>query len=105
MPRAIQNSVRAFGELKSEYQSMRDSRFRRRRPGVSSMGGPADAHYASEGEFIKWREYVRAMDRDDFLIGPLVDRCVENQVQGGFAPEPQTGDPKLDKDLWQRWHA
>ena len=101
MPRAPKSIGQQFAAAKADYAGMTDNRFRRRRPGVSSAGGSADTHYANEASFIRMREYVRAMDRDDFLIGPLTDRAIENQHQGGFSLEVQTGDKKLDADLWQ----
>lgn len=82
---------------------MTESRFRRRRPGVTSMGASADAHYASEARFIQMREYTRAMIRDDACAKFLVKRAVTNIIRTGFGFEPNTGDEQLNADLKARW--
>lgn len=48
-------------------------------------------------------EYARDMDRNDAVIGPLLDTATRNVVQEGLVPDPQTGEPDLDKDLKARW--
>lgn len=96
----ILNVPRAMGEMRSDYAAMRPSRFRRQRQG---MGGTADAHYASDARFSEMREYARDMDRNDAIIGQAVDRACDNLVQTGFRLEVQTGDAKLDTDLWQHF--
>jgi capsid protein len=97
------SAIESFGAAKASYQGMVDSRFRRRRPGVGSTGTSADAHYADESSFVRFREYIRAADRDDSILGVLADRAADNQVQGGATPEPQTGDPETDKILLENW--
>jgi len=93
--------------MKAEYQGMTDNRFRRRRPGVNGVGTHADSHYANEAAFIKMREYGRAADRDDSIVGALYARATDNQVQTGFTPKPNTGDPLVDallyNDKWTPW--
>jgi lambda family phage portal protein len=52
------------------------------------------------------REYVRDMDRNDAVLGPITDLAVRNMIQAGFNNEPQTGDPALNADLrgwWDEW--
>lgn len=106
MPRNAPTSiVQSFSGMKQEYAGMNESRFRRRRPGVTSVGAGADYHVWNEAAFNRMREYVRAMDRDDFLIGPLTDRAIENQHQGGFVLEVETGDKGLDEELAADWAA
>ncbi len=100
MPTAIES----FGAMKAEYQGMSDNRFRRRRPGVNGTGSHADAHYASESGFTRMREYIRAADRDDTLVGTLYDRAADNSTQTGFTPKPLTGDPEVDALLYnEKW--
>jgi capsid protein len=105
MPRAARSTIGRFSDIKSEYGAMTDNRFRRKRAGVGSNGLTGDAHALSEARFIKMREYVRAMDRDDWCIGQVTDRAVENQVQGGAQLEVSTGDKALDADLWADFNA
>lgn len=90
-------------EVKAAYQAAMPSRFRRQR---SRLGGTADAHYANETEYWRIREYCRDMDRNDSVIGQLVDRAVDNIVGTGSRPVPMTGDKVLDKEIiatWEDW--
>jgi lambda family phage portal protein len=91
---------KAFGLVKAAYQAATPSRFRRQR---NRLGGTADAHYASEAEFWRVREYCRDMDRNDAIIGQLVDRAVANIVGVGFRPVPSTGDRGIDREIKARW--
>jgi lambda family phage portal protein len=45
------------------------------------------------------------MDRNDGLVGTLVDRRVDNIVQSGFVQHPATGDKGLDLELYNRWES
>lgn len=96
-----QNLIEDFGSLKSDYVGAIPSRFRRNRIGLFGSG---DSHYANEFLFIRTREFVRDMDRNDFVIGQIVDRACDNQVQQGFLCKPDTGDSKINKDLLARWN-
>src|SRR4051812_21975832 len=87
-------------QYKADYNAAQPSRFRRQRVGLYGSG---DAHYASEWAFIRVREYARDMERNDALVGAILDRAVDNTVRTGFVLEPKTGDPKLNKDLKARW--
>lgn len=86
--------------IKAAYNAALPSRFRRQR---NRLGGTADAHYSNETEYWNVREYVRDMDRNDAIIGQLVDRAVDNIVGRGFNPIPQTGDKFLDGEIKARW--
>lgn len=92
-----------FAGAKADYAAMTESRFRRRRPGVGGAGGAADQHYRSESAFVRMREYVRAMIRDDACAKFLVQRALINVIRTGFAYEPDTGDKGLDRELKGRW--
>src|SRR5689334_7968439 len=102
-PRQPKNLFDAFDGMKSEYAAMTPSRFRRNRTGIAPMGSGADYHFRNELSFLKMREHVRAMDRDDAIIGSAVDKAVQQHIQNGFRLDTDTGDKALDKDLWQRW--
>jgi lambda family phage portal protein len=92
-----------FGNLRNDYNMARTSRFRRSRPGVSSSTHHADYHYRSESDYYKTLELARDMDRNDVLVGTTIQRAVDNTLQGGFTPDPQTGDKGLDGELLARW--
>jgi len=95
----------AYGGMRADYIAAKTSRFRRRRTGVSASGSGADYHYRSESDYLRIMEQARDMDRNDAVIGQLVDRAVGNTVQEGFQLDPQTGDKQLDAELWARWDA
>lgn len=91
--------------MRADYAMASENRFRRQRAGVSALGGPGDWHFKSEADFIRSREYVRDMVRNDVAIGPTIDKAVQQQIQNGFRLDPDTGDKALDLDLWHRWNA
>lgn len=92
-----------YDHLRADYNMAKSSRFRRTRPGVSSTGQHADYHYRSESDYYKTLELARDMDRNDVIVGTTIQRAVDNTLQGGFTPDPQTGDVEIDKDLLARW--
>lgn len=97
------NLPAAFESMKTDYAAMRTSRFRRQRTGLALSGSGGDYHYRSEADYLRLMEYARDMDRNDAVIGQMVDRAVMNTVQGGLVPDPKTGDDKIDEDLRQRF--
>ena len=102
---ALPTAMRTMNKqgIQAEYAAMQPSKFRRRRPGVSSLGSGADYHFGDESAFIQMREYIRAMDRDDAFIGRLADCAMEQTVQTGYSFDPDTGDTALDTDIYARW--
>lgn len=96
-------SQEAWEGMRADYAAAKVSRFRRRRTGISSMGSGADYHYRNESDFLRIMEYARDMDRNDAIVGQMVDRAVQNIIQGGLTPDPKTGDPELDKQIKLRW--
>lgn len=93
----------AFDSIRSDYAASRQSRYRRRRTGVLAMGSHADWHYRVEADYLRLMEYARDFDRNDMVIGQMVSRAVENTLQEGIHPDPQTGDDGLDDELKSRW--
>lgn len=94
--------------VRSDYEiAKRNSRFRRRRPGVGTVGTSADYHYSSEADFLYTMEYARDLDRNDLVAGMCLDRLLDNILQeSGISPDPDTGDENMDdrlKLLWQQW--
>lgn len=94
-----------FRGMKQDYAAAKQGRFRRKRTGIDPMGSGADRHYRNESDFLRIMEYARDMDRNDAIVGQLVDRAVENTNQDGFSVDPKTGDEGLDKELKTRFNA
>lgn len=102
--RGPQNRSEAWGEIRADYSAARDNRFRRKRRGIPSMGAHADYHYSDEPSYLRMIEIARDMDRNDLIVGQMVNRSVDNTLQGGFDLHPETGDSGLDLALWERWN-
>lgn len=92
----------AFVDAKAEYRAASRDRFVRRRNG-HPMGAGADWHYRSDSDFLRIMEDARDMDRNDALIGAIIDRAVDNTLGDGFALDPDTGDESLNRELAERW--
>ena len=97
------NLASSMDAVRADYDMSRQNRFIRRRTGLAPQGGSADYHYRTESLFYDDIEKARDMDRNDSIVGQTIDRSVNNIVQDGFSLDPQTGDKKLDEDIWQRW--
>lgn len=92
-----------FEEARSDYSAAKQNRYRRRRTGISASGSGADFHYRSESEFLRIIEMARDMDRNDAIVGQMIDRAVANTIQDGMKLNPQTGDESINQELSQRW--
>jgi capsid protein len=103
MAMGIANLAEVFQHMRGDYNAAKQSRFRRRLTGVCSTGSSADYHIRNEYEYLRMIEQARAFDRDNCVIGQGVNRLVDNVVQGGFALDPQTGDPEANKLLAGNW--
>ena len=106
MPRQLASPTLAetFEEFRSDYSAAKASRFRRRRLGVHSMGSGADWHVRNEHDYLRMMEDARDMDRNDAVVGQVIDRAVGNIVQDGFTLDPDTGDKAINEDQKARWH-
>jgi capsid protein len=93
----------AWKDMRADYEMSRDSRFVRKRTGLANNGGSADYHYRTEDAYYRDIEKSRDMDRNDAIIGQIIDRVVANVVQDGFSVNPETGDKGLDDELFFRW--
>ena len=102
--RKPQSVVDTFSELRNDYNAAKVTRFRRQRKGVNVIGRSADYHYRLDTDFIRMMETARDIDRNDIAVGQGIGRVVQNVIQDGFIPDPDTGDPELDADLKQRWN-
>lgn len=87
----------------ADYNAARESRYRRRRTGVNPQGSGADYHYRSESDWLKLLEHARDFDRNDMIVGQIVDRAVTNTIQDGMTLDPQTGDSGIDDEFEARW--
>ena len=106
MPRNLvpgKSMLQTFGELRNDYSATRSSKFRRTRTGLPSMGSGADYHLRNQSTWLKALETARDMDRNDSLIGTMVDRAVDAMIQDGIDPDPSTGDEGVDAELAARW--
>ena len=94
---------RSNGRIGADYRGAKQSRYQIKRSGIPAMGASADWHYKNDGQYLKLSELARDIDRNDIVTGQIIDRVTDNEVQGGFTLNCMTGDPKLDRDLEQRW--
>lgn len=101
----VESLTERFAMIRADYNAAKSSRFRRQRSGLNGMGANADSHYRSEGDYFRMMELARDMDRNDVVVGQTVDRAVTNAVQGGIPVDAETGDPELNRELVDRWHA
>ena len=95
----------SFDKIRADYDMSRENRFIRRRTGVNPQGTGPNYHYRTEDKYYADIEQARDMDRNDGLVGTLVDRRVDNIVQSGFVQHPATGDKGLDLELYNRWES
>jgi len=92
------------GEARSDYaMATRSGTQNRLRRGVPSQGAGADYHYRNESDWLWMQELAWEIFRNHMVVGSVVKRAVENQIQDGFNYDPRTGDPQLDKDLKEWW--
>ena len=91
-------------EAKADYQAAKRTRFNQRRKGISHSGSSADYHF-SDYEYYNLIESAYDLERNDAVVGQLIDRRTTNVVQDGFRYEPNTGDKGLDIDIKQRWES
>jgi lambda family phage portal protein len=101
--RGQKNLQAAFGDMRADYDFMKESRFIRRRTGLASGGAAADYHIRSEEDYYKGIEKARDVVRNDMVVGQALNRRCENIIQDGFSIHPRTGDSGLDLALWTLW--
>lgn len=100
----VGNLIQSFADIRSDYSATRPSKFRRNRTGLPAMGSGADYHLRNDTSWLKALEYARDLDRNDSVIGPMLDRATDSTIQDGIDPDPMTGDEKLDAELLARWY-
>ena len=92
-----------MNEMRADYTAAKESRFQRRRRVIASGSGP-DWHYRTQHDYLKIMEYARDMDRNDVIVGSILDRATYNTIQGGFKIDFDTGSQTFDDDLFGGWH-
>ncbi len=91
--------------MRADYDiAKRNSRFRRKRTGVSTVGTSGDYHYRNESDFLYSIELGRDFDRNDPVAGMVLDRLQSNVLQNGIGVDPDTGDSKFDAALKSEWN-
>lgn len=100
-PWGLSETLDMVRDLRADYDAARESRYRSAPRGISYLGTNADWHYRHEGDLFRVCEWARAFDRNNCLIGQAVTRLIDNVLMGGPTLSPETGDPKLDTDLYQ----
>lgn len=99
-------SLAEIDGARQDYVMARRSGAQKRRVrGLPSQGAGADYHYRSESDWLWMGELAWDIYRNNMLVGSIIDRAVENQIQDGFTYNPQTGDKGLDADLVDWWNA
>ena len=108
--RTVDSAISALGEkyesAQADYRATKKGRFNKRRQNTPSQGGPGDYHIRSEYEYYNLIEDCYDMERNDSVVGQLVDRRTANVIQDGFRLAPNTGDKGVDraiKDRWKDW--
>lgn len=93
-----------FDQAHAGYAAAKASRFTRRRD-IPSAGAGADWHFRSDADYWRILEIARDIDRNDRIVGQGICQLVDNVVQDGFRPVPNTGDEELNRELVERWDA
>ncbi len=92
------------GAARSDYEmAKRGGAQTRIRRGVPSQGAGADYHYRNESDWLWMQELAWEIFRNHPMVGSVVRRAVENQIQDGFNYDPRTGDQGLDNSLKEWW--
>ncbi len=97
--------LQSMREARADYNAAKNSRYRRKRTGVQASGTGGDYHYRIENDYFGIIEQARDAERNDSLINRIVESFTTNVIQSGFKLDPQTGDKKLDLELWERFCA
>lgn len=98
--------VENFDRLRADYAGAKETRFTRTRERTGGIGRPGDWHIRYQTAYMTMIERARSLDRDDVATGQIIDRAVAHTMQGGFQPDPDTGDRAVDHEWkwrWQEW--
>ena len=103
MNKPRQSDFFGVGDISADYDAAKNTKWRPRMSGLPSMGAGADWHFKTEATFLAMIEESRGHDRSNMVLSQGIDRAVNGVHRKRFAHEPDTGDKKLDADLWQRF--
>ena len=98
-----QSDFFGVGDISADYDAAKSTKWRPRMSGLPSMGAGADWHFRTEQQYLAMIEESRGHDRSNMVLAQGIDRAVNGVHRKRFAHEPDTGDKKLDADLWQRF--
>ena len=100
----LKKVIDRFEGAHADYRATKKGRFNPRRTGIQSGGSSANYHIRSPFEFYNLIEDCYDLERNDAVVGQLLDRRTANVIQDGFRLEPMTGDKSLDNDLKARFN-
>lgn len=86
-----------------DYRIGKPTRHSKLPSGILQTGSHADYHHRNESQFFAGIEVARDLDRNDIVIGQGINRLVSNVIQGGFLPDPDTGNATLNQMLVDDW--
>jgi len=92
----------ALREIRADYDAANESRYMPALTGVLPSGSGQDYHYRYESHYWRMMERARAADRNNMVIGQGITRLVDNVLQDGLTPDPETGFAKLDAAIKAR---
>lgn len=99
----IESAMTNFEGAYAGYKATKKGRFNQHRKHIAPMGSSADYHIKSEFEYYQLIEDCYDLERNDSVVGMLLNRRVSNVIQNGFRLEPTTGDKGLNDALKARW--
>jgi lambda family phage portal protein len=82
------------------YRAADPSKYRSQQTG---LGGTADTHYLYGQDYWRIRETVRAYERNNALLGQIVNRALDQVLGNGLQVDPQTGDTDINETLAKLW--
>lgn len=100
--RSLPGFSEVMGDLRSEYDAAKSSRFQRTR-NLPASGESGDFHIRNESDYFRVMEFARDLDRNDSVLGSIMDRAITNTIQDGATIEFDTNSVTMDEDL-KGWH-
>lgn len=89
--------------LRSDYAAAKSNRYRRRRTGTAAGGSHADFHYRSDADYLRVMEDARDMERNDGIVGRLLDAATDCTLLHGIDVDPATKSTKFNAALKAKW--
>jgi capsid protein len=92
-----------FGDMRADYDAMRDSKYVRNRSGLAPNGGSSDYHIRNETQYLQLIERARDLCRNASIVDVSIQKAATNIVGDGFTLCPKTGNKQLDVLLFDKW--